>query len=72
MSTVVVKRPPRAEGPGLPEEQIELAEPPVLGEPATADFGSVLTYLPMGLGTGAMVLMFSVGNGGTAMYAMSG
>ncbi|MFF0410529.1 type VII secretion protein EccCa [Kitasatospora sp. NPDC004745] len=72
MSTVVVRRPPRAEGPGLPEEQVELAEPPVLGEPATADFGSVLTYLPMGLGTGAMVLMFSVGNGGTAMYAMSG
>ncbi|MER7752804.1 type VII secretion protein EccCa [Kitasatospora sp. NPDC097643] len=72
MSTVVVKRPPRAEGPRPPEEQVELAEPPVLGEPATADFGSVLTYLPMGLGTGAMVLMFSVGNGGPAMYTMSG
>ncbi|MCG6495623.1 type VII secretion protein EccCa [Kitasatospora sp. A2-31] len=72
MSTAVVKRPPRAEGPRPPEEQVELAEPPVLGEPAAADFGSALTYLPMGLGTGAMVLMFSVGNGGTAMYAMSG
>ncbi|MEV7325861.1 type VII secretion protein EccCa [Streptomyces sp. NPDC093970] len=56
----------------MPEGQVELAEPPVLGEPATADFGSVMTYLPMGLGTGAMVLMFSVGNGGPSTYLMSG
>ncbi len=51
---------------------MELAEPPVLGEPATADFGSVMTYLPMGLGAGAMVLMYSVGSGGTSMYMMTG
>ncbi|MEU6028849.1 type VII secretion protein EccCa [Streptomyces tauricus] len=72
MSTVVAKRSPRAEGPPMPEGQVELAEPPVLGEPATADIGSVMTYLPMGLGSGAMVLMFSVGNGGTSMYMMTG
>ncbi|MEU2424750.1 type VII secretion protein EccCa [Streptomyces sp. NPDC007851] len=72
MSTVVAKRSPRAEGPPMPEGQVELAEPPVLGEPATADFGSVLTYLPMGLGAGAMVLMYSVGSGGTSMYMMTG
>ncbi|MGR3867169.1 type VII secretion protein EccCa [Streptomyces graminifolii] len=72
MSTVVAKRSPRAEGPPMPEGQVELAEPPVLGEPATADFGSVMTYLPMGLGAGAMVLMYSVGSGGTSMYMMTG
>ncbi|MEU9345154.1 type VII secretion protein EccCa [Streptomyces sp. NPDC048278] len=72
MSTVVAKRSPRAEGPPMPEGQVELAEPPVLGEPATADFGSVMTYLPMGLGAGAMVLMYSVGSGGSSMYMMTG
>ncbi|MGW4995456.1 type VII secretion protein EccCa [Streptomyces mirabilis] len=72
MSTVVVKRSPRSEGPQLPEGQVELAEPPVLGEPATADFKSVLVYLPMGLGTAAMVLMFSASNGNPGTYMMSG
>ncbi|MEU3795723.1 type VII secretion protein EccCa [Streptomyces fructofermentans] len=56
----------------MPEGQVELAEPPVLGEPATADFGSVMMYLPMGLGAGAMVLMFSIGRGGASTYLMSG
>ncbi|MGW2683869.1 type VII secretion protein EccCa [Streptomyces sp. NPDC001414] len=69
---MVAKRPPRAEGPPMPEGQVELAEPPVLSEPATADFGSVMLYLPMGLGSGAMVLMFSVGSGGASTYLMSG
>ncbi|MFD7905919.1 type VII secretion protein EccCa [Kitasatospora sp. NPDC059747] len=72
MSTVLVKRPPRADGPPLPEGQIELAEPPVLGEPATPDLGSALMYLPMGLGAGAMVLMFSMRGGGASTYMMSG
>ncbi|WP_457757803.1 type VII secretion protein EccCa [Streptomyces mirabilis] len=69
---MVAKRTPRTEGPQLPEGQVELAEPPVLGEPASADFGSALMYLPMGLGTGAMVLMFSMRGAGPATYMMSG
>ena len=32
MSTVTVKRPPRAEGPGGPEGEIELQEPPLMAE----------------------------------------
>ncbi|MBW8797511.1 MAG: hypothetical protein JF597_29215 [Streptomyces sp.] len=72
MSTVVVKRSPRREGPDVPEDEVELAEPPVLGEPATADFGSVLAYLPMGLGAVAIVLMFSASRGGPTTYMMSG
>jgi len=72
LSTQIVKRSPRGEGPALPEGQVELAEPPVLGEPAGADFSSVLTYLPMGLGTAAMALMFSVGNANPSSYMMAG
>jgi S-DNA-T family DNA segregation ATPase FtsK/SpoIIIE len=56
----------------MPEGQIELAEPPVLGEPASTDFGSALMYLPMGLGAGAMVLMFSMRSAGPTTYMMSG
>jgi S-DNA-T family DNA segregation ATPase FtsK/SpoIIIE len=56
----------------MPEGQIELAEPPVLGEPSNADFGSALIYLPMGLGAGAMVLMFSMRSAGPTTYMMSG
>ncbi|SEL31204.1 type VII secretion protein EccCa [Streptacidiphilus jiangxiensis] len=56
----------------MPEGQVELAEPPVLGEPASADFGSTLMYLPMGLGAGAMVLMFSMRGAGPTAYMMSG
>ncbi|MFJ8158976.1 type VII secretion protein EccCa [Streptomyces sp. NPDC094468] len=56
----------------MPDGQVELAEPPVLGEPASADFGSALMYLPMGLGTGAMVLMFSMRSAQPSTYLMSG
>ncbi|MFD9391147.1 type VII secretion protein EccCa [Streptomyces sp. NPDC060000] len=71
MNTVVVKRPPRVSGPEVPEGRIELAQPPVLGEPAAADLGSVMVVLPMGIGFGAMALMFTVGSS-TSTYLMSG
>ncbi|MGW7541624.1 type VII secretion protein EccCa [Streptomyces sp. NPDC054770] len=72
MSTDSVRRGPRVEGPAMPEGQVELAEPPALGEPPQADLGSALMYLPMGLGTGAMMLMFSQGRPGPTTYLMSG
>lgn len=56
----------------MPEGEVELAEPPVLGEPADSNSSSVLMYLPMGLGVGAMVLMFSVRTAGPSTYMMSG
>ncbi|WP_320773020.1 type VII secretion protein EccCa [Streptomyces sp. CRN 30] len=71
MNTVVVKRPPRVSGPEVPEARIELAEPPILGEPASADLGSVMVVLPMGIGFGAMALMFTAG-GSSSTYLMSG
>jgi DNA segregation ATPase FtsK/SpoIIIE, S-DNA-T family len=72
VSIVVVKRAPRAPGPAMPEGAIELAEPPVLGEPGAADLGSMVGMLPMALGMGAMVMMFSVASGSTTTYLMSG
>ncbi|MET9530451.1 type VII secretion protein EccCa [Streptomyces sp. NPDC006649] len=72
MSTVVVKRSPRVSGPEAPEGQIELAEPPALGEPVTADFTSALVYLPMLLGVGAMAMMFTMGSSSPTTFMMSG
>src|SRR5260221_7644219 len=72
MSTVTVKRAPRADGPPLPAGQVLLAEPPVLPEPATPDIGSTLGFLPMALGAGTMGLMFSVAHGSPTTYLMSG
>ncbi|MBC9730533.1 type VII secretion protein EccCa [Streptomyces sp. TRM68367] len=71
-NTVPVKRGVRAAAPPLPEGQIELAEPPVLGEPAGIDFGTALAYLPMGLGMAAMAVGFSLTNGSPTTYMMSG
>lgn len=72
MSTQIVKRAPRMSGPPMPEGRAEMAEPPVLGEPATADLGSMVGMLPMALGMGTMALMFSVANGSPTTYMMSG
>lgn len=71
-NTVPVKRGSRATAPEMPEGEIELAEPPVLGEPASADFGSALAFLPMGLGSAAMAVGLSLGNGSPTTYMMSG
>jgi DNA segregation ATPase FtsK/SpoIIIE, S-DNA-T family len=72
MSTVVVTRQARVPGPEAPEGRIELAEPPVLGEPATADLSSAMVYLPMALGVGAMAMMFTVGARSPSTYMTSG
>jgi type VII secretion protein EccCa/type VII secretion protein EccCb len=72
MSIVIVKRSQRVTGPALPAGEVELAEPPVLGEPASLDFGSALVYLPMGLGSAAMVMMFSIAGSSPTVYMMSG
>jgi DNA segregation ATPase FtsK/SpoIIIE, S-DNA-T family len=72
VSTEVVKRGPRVAGPPAPSGQVELAQPPVTPEPATADTSSMLGYLPMALGAGTMGLMFSVANGSPTTYLMSG
>jgi DNA segregation ATPase FtsK/SpoIIIE, S-DNA-T family len=73
MSTVTVKRGPRAAGPELPTGQVELQEPPVLAEPATRDLGSMITMLPMGIGSMVMVMSFSgVGGSSPTTYLFGG
>ncbi|WP_263252834.1 type VII secretion protein EccCa [Saccharopolyspora rosea] len=72
MSTVTVKRPPRAAGPEMPEGEVELQEPPVMAEPAALDFRSAAMYLPMGIGSAAMVMMFASSSGSPAMYMVGG
>lgn len=72
MNTIVVKRSTRASGPDMPQGEIELQEPPVLGEPPEPDFRSILMYLPMGLGMAAMTVMFSTGSGSPLRYMMGG
>ncbi|MGI5499191.1 type VII secretion protein EccCa [Lentzea sp. CA-135723] len=63
--SVTVKRGPRLSGPAMPEGVEELQEPPVMPEPATRDFSSVLMFLPMAIAPIAMILVFSsIGSGG--------
>ncbi|MEC3975219.1 type VII secretion protein EccCa [Amycolatopsis sp. H20-H5] len=72
MNTITVKRLPRVAGPETPEEEVQLEEPPVMAEQAERNISSALTFLPMGIGSVAMVLMFSMSNGSPIMYIMGG
>ncbi|MCN0154126.1 type VII secretion protein EccCa [Salinispora arenicola] len=70
--SIMISRPPRSEGPPLPHGEVELQEPPTLPEPAAADMSAAMTYLPMGLGSGATVLMFASPGVGPTGYLASG
>ncbi|GAB2688241.1 type VII secretion protein EccC [Saccharopolyspora gloriosae] len=72
MSTITVKRPPRATGPEMPEGTVELQEPPVMEEPAAMDFRSVAMIVPMGIGSMAMIMMVSSRSSSPMMYIMGG
>ncbi|BCY07236.1 type VII secretion protein EccCa [Actinoplanes sp. L3-i22] len=72
MSTVTVKRPPRAAGPEMPSGDVELQEPPVMAEEAPLDFRSFAMVVPTGLGMGAMMAMFGVYQRAPIMYVMGG
>ncbi|MFI5735658.1 type VII secretion protein EccCa [Kribbella sp. NPDC051587] len=71
MSTVTIKRGPRRSGPPMPEGSEELQEPPVMPEPATHDFQSVLMFVPMIVGPIGMILIFSsIGSGGASPFIL--
>ncbi|AGL14103.1 type VII secretion protein EccCa [Actinoplanes sp. N902-109] len=72
MSTVTIKRPPRAAGPEAPDGQVELQEPPLMAEEAPLDFRSFAMIVPMGLGMGAMMAMFGLYSRAPIMYVMGG
>lgn len=72
MTSVVRTRGPRAEGPEWPAGEIELQEPPELPEAQPADMASLITMVPMALGSGAMMMMFASPAAGPTMYIAAG
>ncbi|MFF9017204.1 type VII secretion protein EccCa [Streptomyces sp. NPDC014870] len=57
MSTVLFRRPARRRGPDMPDGELSLQEPPTLPE-AEPNSSAVWMYLPMGLTSLAMLMMF--------------
>ncbi|WP_093412847.1 type VII secretion protein EccCa [Saccharopolyspora flava] len=51
----------------MPDGELSLQEPPVIPEQVSGGFGGLLMYLPMALGSGAMMLMF-MGRGGSGGF----
>ncbi|WP_424860663.1 type VII secretion protein EccCa [Streptomyces sp. MMS24-I29] len=57
MSTVLFRRPARRRGPDMPDGELGLQEPPTLPE-AEPNTSAMWMYLPMGLTSLAMLMMF--------------
>ncbi|MFD7161033.1 type VII secretion protein EccCa [Kribbella sp. NPDC059898] len=73
MSTVIVSRPPRREGPALPSGDVTLDPPPALPRPAGKQLSQYVMMVPMLAGGGAMALMYStLGGGGKMSYIVGG
>ncbi|MGW0876559.1 type VII secretion protein EccCa [Streptomyces sp. NPDC002740] len=53
----------------MPDGELPLQEPPVMSEPVAAPGSAMITYLPMALMSGAMVLLYS--NSGSASSPMT-
>ncbi len=71
MTTMVFRRPARQSGPEMPGGELSLQEPPVLPEAPTGNLGVLLTYLPMAIGSSALMLLFvSPTKGGVSLLAM--
>lgn len=58
MSVVFFRRPARRRGPDLPDGDMVMQEPPVMSEAVPAGGAGVMTYLPMAMMSGAMVLLY--------------
>jgi DNA segregation ATPase FtsK/SpoIIIE, S-DNA-T family len=71
VSTVIIRRRERREGPAMPHGEIVLAPPPETPEVAGDAFGQMLTYLPMLAMTFGMVAMMS-GTGSGALRWVGG
>jgi S-DNA-T family DNA segregation ATPase FtsK/SpoIIIE len=68
---MVFRRPARQAAPEMPSGEVSLQEPPVLPEAPTGNLGVLLTYLPMAIGSGALVLLFvSPAKGGMSLLAV--
>ncbi|MEU2227599.1 type VII secretion protein EccCa [Streptomyces sp. NPDC018347] len=56
---VFFRRPARRRGPEMPEGEMVLQEPPVLSEQVPDGGAGLMTYLPMAMMSGAMVLLYA-------------
>ncbi|MDQ1292909.1 MAG: segregation ATPase FtsK/SpoIIIE, family [Actinomycetota bacterium] len=73
MTTVDFHRPARRPGPPLPRGEISLQEPPSLPEVTGTDLSSALMYLPMMVGSSAMVFLYArPGGSATTTYLVGG
>ena len=68
MATVVFARKARRAGPVAPTADIELQPPPIVPEPPVGGVGQVLLYVPMGVGSLAIMLMLLRPGAGTLAY----
>lgn len=67
MSVVLFRRPARRRAPDMPEGELSLQEPPTLPE-IVPDTSAVWNYLPMGMMSASMMLLFiRMGNGSSAL-----
>ncbi|MBB5152476.1 type VII secretion protein EccCa [Saccharopolyspora phatthalungensis] len=71
MSVTLFRRPARQRPPDMPSGELSLQEPPTLSESAGGGIGGLLMYLPMAIGSGAMMLMFMGNRGGIALVAVA-
>lgn len=77
MSTTLFRRPARRVGPVMPSDEVELQEPPTVPEPKSNGLSTVLTYLPMAVMSGSMMMMMlqssqRSGGSGPLMYITGG
>jgi DNA segregation ATPase FtsK/SpoIIIE, S-DNA-T family len=55
---MLFRRPPRRAPPEMPSGELTLQEPPVLTEEPSGNMATLLTFLPMALGSSMMILIF--------------
>jgi len=68
LGTVIVRRPLRRPAPEMPAGELVLDAPPEIPPPSGRQWQQVLMVLPMVLMMGAMILLFSVGFGGSSTF----
>jgi DNA segregation ATPase FtsK/SpoIIIE, S-DNA-T family len=64
MSTILFRRPARRQPPEMPSGELSLQEPPGMAEAPSGNMGTMLTMLPMAIGSSAMILLFVRPSGG--------
>jgi DNA segregation ATPase FtsK/SpoIIIE, S-DNA-T family len=72
LNVILFQRPPRKLGPEMPNDELQLQEPPELPE-VQSGMSSMVSYAPMALGSLSMVLIFlRPGSGGALSYVAVG